>query len=78
MLWWGILNEKKVLDLCRIPTNRLFFVAFLLLFDTILEFVALSLFVAFKKRIRLDPRHDVNGFVHVMHYVNSIFHVTAV
>ena len=25
--------------------------------------------------IRLDPRHDVNGFVHVMHYVNSIFHV---
>ena len=24
--------------------------------------------------IRLDPRHDVNGFVHVMHYVNSIFH----
>ena len=24
----------------------------------------------------LDPRHDVNGFVHVMHYVNSIFHVT--
>ena len=27
------------------------------------------------QRIRLDPRHDVNGFVHVMHYVNSIFHV---
>ena len=26
-------------------------------------------------RIRLYPRHDVNGFVHVMHYVNSIFHV---
>ena len=27
------------------------------------------------QRIRLDSRHDVNGFVHVMHYVNSIFHV---
>ena len=27
------------------------------------------------KSIRLDPRHDVNGFVHVMHNVNSVFHV---
>ena len=24
------------------------------------------------------PRHDVNGFVHVMHNVNSFFHVMVV
>ena len=24
------------------------------------------------------PRHDVNGFVHVMHNVNSFFHIMVV
>ena len=44
------------------------------------SFVCLSarmyvyLICMFHDWIRLDPRHDVNGFVHVMHYVNSIFH----
>ena len=25
--------------------------------------------------VYLDPRHDVNGFVHVMHNVSSVFHI---